>query len=58
MDAFFDDFDDFFLMIFLHMVLPTVNLWGNQLVRFTYVVRIGELCHIMYILEYKYTEFL
>lgn len=30
------------------MVLPTVNRWGKQVVRFIYVVRIDEFCYTMY----------
>lgn len=41
---------------FPHIVLPTINLWGNQVARFMYVVRTDELCHTMYIIEYKYTD--
>ena len=41
---------------FPHTVLPTVNLWGKQVVRFIYVVRIDEFCHTMCVIEYKYTD--
>lgn len=37
-------------------MLPTINLWGNQVAWFIYVVRIDEFCHTMFIIEYKYPD--
>lgn len=36
--------------------LPIGNLWGIQVVKFMYVLRIEKFCHAVYVMEYKYTD--